>query len=229
MIRRTIDRNERLPDFRCDIAQLQSLFNRIIEHFGETAELSMSISVPLKTEKLDFDNFDEMKLYDGLPPKITKYSISLRERNGNKSCSLRTGLLIEKVQINVSADNEAWCAGITELCRDFAQRHRMWYAFIKRSYLFILFFIMSVIPAISKYLFRDDILFSTFYSGLRWFFVWISIGMLAYFDDSIFPASIVIIRKERSLWREYVPELSLIVAILALVITIVGVIIQATK
>ncbi len=115
-MKREVKRKKKLPSFAIDIGELEVLWNKLYSLF-DTQDLHGSIHVEFPLEKIKFENIDKLKKYNGLPDKITSFSISVSDFCSPSGCRMVSvdsnsfSFFSENSMVYASAESEAWCAG----------------------------------------------------------------------------------------------------------------------
>jgi hypothetical protein len=142
---RKIEREVRLPAFSCDLPALQALIATAKGLFlGD--EVLESITVELPGEILEFQSTEELQTHvEHLPPRVSELQVFV-VGSGDPLQSVRLSTNKEEIHCRVAGPNPAWCAGMTETIRDFAQRNRVWYASLRSFQVWILVSLLALVP-----------------------------------------------------------------------------------
>ncbi|EKF9373336.1 hypothetical protein O1B80_003619 [Vibrio cholerae] len=73
-MRRELNRDKNLPSFSLTVGDLELLWNRVSGLFGD-GEVYRRITVELSSERLEFEDIEELKNYTHLPDEITNFSL----------------------------------------------------------------------------------------------------------------------------------------------------------
>lgn len=219
-MKREVEREKSLPSFEIDVVELEVLISRLTSLFDDPDDVYCSIDIRLKNEALEFSSVDEIKGYKSLKGKVTNFSVWLSK--GGMSITIRTNMFISSlVTVSAKADNEAWCAGAIETVDSFIASHRTWYHwFIKWPFGYFLIAIAFAPLAIEKLGFNE--LFSNAILSSAWLFLIMFLAVLYLTKGKFLPAAILRISNEEGYLRRKAPELSLIVALLTALLTVIG-------
>jgi len=219
-MKREIERERKLTSYKIDIADLEVLLDRLLKLFPVPEEVRFSICINLKNERLEFDNIDELKDYDSLKSEITNFTLWL-SKNDKRIILRAGGFLRGQGTIEVTADNEAWCAGVIETASSFLQGHRLWYHWLISSPLGLILYLFIFLPTmLGEFLPKD-----TYIPKLiifAWGSIALTLAVLYIARAKLFPASIIVVRKEEGFFQRNASQLSLLMAIVTAVLTIIG-------
>ena len=147
-MKREVVREVRLPAFSLGRGEVELLCKRLQSLFDGNAEkLHLSITLSLPNEKLKFDSLEEFASYVDLRGRVLDFSI--KASCADRSVTLKTGGMFSSVPtLRVEAESEVWCAGAVEAVLSIVRANRVWYGWLIRLPLTLLFFLLSVTPAI---------------------------------------------------------------------------------
>ncbi len=219
-MKREVSRDRNIPAFRIALADLGALLERLEPLFPE-GKFSPTVTISLKNEELKFDTIAEIAAFKGLPAQVTTFKLWIYGGAG-KSLSLRTGSFFgASTTVSASADNEAWCAGAVEVVWQFLQPYRLWYGPLRGWPLNVTALVGVNFPTFLSIFGIKSISQSPLLLA-AWAVASLALGALFAGKNRLLPPAILQIAKEESVLRRYMPELTLLVAVLALVLTIVG-------
>ncbi|HFG2033321.1 TPA: hypothetical protein ACGF6P_003471, partial [Vibrio cholerae] len=221
-MRRELNRDKNLPSFSLTVGDLELLWNRVSGLFGD-GEVYRRITVELSSERLEFEDIEELKNYTHLPDEITNFSLSfslLRGENKGVRVSQR-GVLSNLSYVTAYADNEAWCAGAIETVYSLVNSNRVWYSWFNTAPIGYILWFLFLIPSIFPALMPDDHKYGSVV-WLGWLVTVSTIGFLYVFKNKLLPSSVLKIRERNSFIRRNTSELSLILALSSLLTTILG-------
>lgn len=219
-MKREVKRQRKVPAFRCDIAALEALVNKLLPLF-ENGDPILSISVKLKNEEFDFDTIAEMRSNTSLPTVIFNFNMRISDVKSQRRCWLDcSGFLGSTAEFTAFSDNEAWCAGAVEVACAFLSQFKVWYGNIRGWPLIAVFLFSMNLPTIGLLTGQVGALPKmAFYAyGL----ITIVTGLILANRRRLLPAAIVTTRDTQPLIRKYLPEITFAVSILALALTIIG-------
>lgn len=219
---RSVRRERQLPAFALTLGELGALWARLDLLFQPASELySTSISVRLPSEELTFYNVDELREYVGLPATIKNFSISFADHPLNqpvRRIRIRTAPLLNSVPYVIAlSESEAWSAGAIDACYTFIRNYTAWYSWFLSMPAWVLLILFSLQPISFRLLPAD----TSVSSGL--FFTWIALLvliMILYFGQ-VFPSAVIRTSDRKFSTREYIPELSLGIAVLTLMLMVI--------
>lgn len=219
-VKREVSRDRRIPAFRIALADLGVLFERL-EPLFSGGEFSPTITVSLKNEELKFESIDELSTFKGLPVQITSFKIWIYGGKGN-SLSLKCGgFLGSPASVSAFADNEAWCAGAIEVVWQFFQTYRVWYGPFRGWPLNVTTLVSFNFPLIlSAVGVRQGSQVPLFLSA--WAVASLTLGVLYIGKNRLLPSAVLQIAHEENILRRYMPELTLLVAVISLILSIAG-------
>lgn len=220
-MKRELNREKNLPSFSLSVGDLELLWNRVSDLFGD-GELYRTITVELSSERLEFDDIEELKDCTYLPDKITDFSLSFSLLRGGKrvTVSPRRGLS-NLSYVAAHADNEAWCAGAIETVYSLVSSNREWYSWFNSAPIGYILWFLILMPSIFTILLPDDHQYNSIV-WLGWLVTLCTIGFLYMFKSKLLPAAVLTIRERDSFIRRYASELSLILGLISVLITSLG-------
>lgn len=218
-MKREVSRDRNLPAFKMALTDLGVLLVRLAPLF-DGGKFSPTITISLKNEELKFESFEELSAFTGLPSYITSFRVWIY--GGDKTLSLRSsGILGSGASVSASADNEAWCAGAVEVVWQFLQPYRLWYGWFRGWPLNITALIGVNFPTILNLSGVKSVTQSPLFWG-AWLTASVVLAALFLGKTRLLPSAVLQVSPEESSLRKHLPELTLLVAILSLVLTIVG-------
>ena len=219
-MKREVEREQKLPSFRIGVAELEVLFDRLLALFPEPEDVHCSIDITLKSEKLEFESVAELKRYESLKGEITKFSLWLSR--GDKRISLRSsGVFGGRGAISAKADSEAWCAGALETASSFLQSHRLWYHWFISSPLGWVLSAFAYIPTLSMaFLPKGTVIEKPVV--FAWVAITATLAVLYVARSRLLPASVLVFSKEEGFIQRNAAQLSLLIAVISAVLTVVG-------
>ena len=219
-MKREVSRDRNIPAFRIALADLGVLLERLAPLFSG-GKFSPTITVSLKNEELKFDSINEITAFKGLPAQITSFKLWIFS-GGDKSLSLRSGSFFGSTAIvSASADNEAWCAGAVEVVWQFLQPYRVWYGPLRGWPLNAMALVGVNFPTILSVFGVKSVTQSPLFLG-AWAIASLALGVLFIGKNRLLPSAVLQIANEENTLRRYMPELTLLVAVLSLALSVVG-------
>jgi hypothetical protein len=217
-MKREVSRARKIPAFKMALADLGALLVRLTPLF-DGGKFSPTITISLKNEELRFESFEELSAFTGLPTQITSFRVWINA--GDKTLSLYSSGFMSGASVSASADNEAWCAGAVEVVWQFLQPYRLWYGWFRGWPLNITALISPNFPLILYILGVIPVTQSPLFWG-AWLTACVVLGALYLWKNRLLPPAVLQVSTEESSLRRHLPELTLLVAIVSLVFTIVG-------
>jgi hypothetical protein len=219
-MKREVERQKPLPAFRLDVVELGLLVTKMLALFDEPSEVRCSISVELPAETLEFSNFDEMKEYRGFPESIKKFSVWLSQ--GSRRVSIHAGQIGGyRPKVSAQSEFEAWCAGAVETVFIFASSHKVWYHWFAAAPIgLFLAALMVGTQFVAIFVPKEAKVPPAAVVG--WLLLAGISALLVMLRPKLFPAAVITIRQSESWFKRHVAELSLVVAILSALLTIIG-------
>jgi hypothetical protein len=223
-MRRNVERESKLPAFSVNVAELEVLWNRLLKLFedSDSDRYYSRLSVTLPSEELVFDNIEELRQYSELKGKTSNFSLTLSEYSSSRRISIRSGYILSShALVRVSGDNEAWCAGAIEVVLSFLQNHKIWYSWLVSAPLGWYLFLLTWVPNIIFALLPKDIKINKLFVA-AWLAITITLAIIYIGRAKLLPSSIIRFSDEESFIKKYGVELSLIIAVISAVLTIIG-------
>jgi len=200
---RKISRKRDLPSFSMDLAQFESLYNKIIAKLSPGSKTILtSIVITLPSEEITFDNIDELKAFTDLPSKITKLSLMII--SGLESIYIYSSPL-GKYIVRASSNNEVWCVGIVEMVVSIAVLNKKFYSGVNKidSFNSMLFMIVtSMIIGVSVQLYKPDFTIN-FYALISFLF---TICLMNYVKGKYLPFFVLEVNKSDNIFKRYSVE-----------------------
>ena len=213
---RLVERTRNLPAFSIGLGELEVLWNRMIAAFSPDKPEAF-IKISLRSETLEFRTLDEFRNYAEIKGRVTKFSLHFYQGSRILSVFPRSR---GKAYVFAQGETEVWPAGAVELVYSLIQSHRLWYGWFISTPVNVLIFILTVASSAA-------VLLTPKSAFPRWIvFGWLSIllafSALQLATPILFPSSVLRITNEESFFRRHAAELTLVVALLALVVSVVG-------
>jgi hypothetical protein len=193
--------------------------SRVVTLF-EGQNVRCSIDVELKDQQLSFENVEEIRQSREVPGSLTSFSV-WAHGNNHILWVHGKGFLGFPPMVRAEADNEAWCAGAVEVVYQFIAPYRIWYSWYRGWPIGAMFLLSLNIPIVLLMIGRKQVMEGPFFV-IAWLGAIAVFAALYFGRDRLLPAAVLRMSPEESAIRRYMPELTLIVAILALLLTIIG-------
>jgi hypothetical protein len=220
-LKREVSRSTKLPAFQLDLGALEVLCERIQALF-DASKVYTKIEIPLKGETLKFDTVEEIRQYKDLRGTARNFSLWFSEgdRSVRISCS---GIFRSDASVSASGATEAWCAGAIETVNSFLRYHKVWYHWFRTLPFGWFLFGALNLPNIFIWgrIAKLNLAVTTM-SLYGWVSAILVLALLYFGRDRLLPPVGVIITEEENIWRRRTPELSLLLALAAVVLTVIG-------
>lgn len=217
---RHVERRRNLPAFSIGLGELEVLWNRMIAVFGPGDPDGALIKISLRSEALEFRTPDELRNYAELKGRVTKFSLHFYQ--GRRILNVFPGSLVNPVpSVFAQGETEAWSAGAVEVVYSFLRSHRLWYHWFVSSPMAVLIFVVTLSSSAALVLLPKSPAFPR-WIVLAWFSTLIVFNLLYLARAILLPSSVLRITNEESFVRRHIAELSLVVALLSVVLTVVG-------
>jgi len=221
-MKRKIDRQQSLPPFACDAPSLDALIVELTRHFGDN-DLRIQIDIKLPSQELSFASVDELMGHCNLLPDSAQQVWIFM--NQWKSDAWRQLIVTsyngDSPSVTVRSDDVGWAAGATEIVRDFALRHKRWYAPLRPWLIWLIGVLLGILPAGLKY--------TNLTNGMRgglevaiWLLGCALIWSVFLRYKQLFPAFELLIRPKSSWPKKYFNEITVIAAVITAMAAIIA-------
>ncbi|OYY95352.1 MAG: hypothetical protein B7Y41_02295 [Hydrogenophilales bacterium 28-61-23] len=220
-MKREVERERELPAFSLSIGELEALWARLAALFDDPADIYSSIDVRLPGEQIEFASLEELKQYAALPPRITSFYIRLRK--GERRVSIRSGKYwaTTNAKVSASSETEAWCAGAIETVYSFVQSHKVWYHwFLSAPVGWALVLVGNAPWLASAFMPKGSKIEMPIVIG--WAGIVATLLILYFAKERVLPAGIIQVADRDGFIQKHVAELSLGIAVISAILTIVG-------
>jgi hypothetical protein len=219
-MKRTVDRSKNLPAFQLDLPGLRLLIEELLSVVG-AGRPRLKIELSLKGEELKFSSIEELESYaPKLPAQILGFDVSCWDFEQDRHCSLRSGLFTGST-VHARAPDEAWCAGAIAIVEKHAFTNRQWYRFFRRWHFWLVAVVLGILPGLGLVFHRNIINDKASIVTLT---VIVVLSWVLYFSfNRLFPAKKLIVRLHENWFRQYATELTLALALVSLVVSLLAV------
>jgi hypothetical protein len=169
---------------------------------------------------LEFRTPDELRTYPELKGRVTKFSFHFHQ--DRRILTVFPGSFFNPLPyVYAQGETEAWSAGAVEVVYSFLSSHRLWYHWFVSLAMGWLFIVLTLVSVVAWVLSLKS---PAFPRGivLAWFSTLTVFSFLHSGRAILLPSSILRITNEEGFLRRHVAELSLILALLSAVLTVVG-------
>lgn len=217
-MKREVLREVRLPAFSLGRGELELLCNRMKSLFETTEESKLTINLSLPNEKLRFDSLEEFTSYNSLRGRVLDFSI--KAERGYRSVTVKTGGLFSNVPtLRVEAESEVWCAGAIEAVMSIVRENRVWYGWLIRLPLTLIFLLLSLVPAIINWI-APKAPSMPIALSLTWFSAVLVFGYVSYHNEKLLPPASIVFTQELGFVRRYGAELGLALGVVSFMFAI---------
>lgn len=218
-MRREVRREAKLPAFSLTLVELELLWSRLTALFDTPEGIYGTIDITLPSEQLEFRSVEELKNYNALPPQITRFWIRLAK--GERNVNIRMGQFLSRPEVSAHAETEVWCAGAIECVTTFTRAHKLWYSWFLAMPLGWALVLISNVPTIVLALLpkgtqMERPLF------LAWLAILATLGVLYVARSWLLPSCVIQVSTTEGIFKRRASELSLLIALISAVLTIVG-------
>lgn len=219
-MKREVSREKVLPAFLIGIGDLELLWGRLLDLFDRPEEVNCTLDITLPSESLEFNSVAELKSYSALQGRVTNFKFWLSQ--DGRRVSLRSSSFIgSRPIVSASADSEAWCAGAIETVYSLLQANKIWYSWFVSAPIGWIFIVIANIPNIALLVLPKGESFDKA-ASVAWVTVTIVCGFLYLVRAKLLPSSVLVITHEEGFIRRHIGELSLLMAIISVILTVVG-------
>ena len=217
---RHVERRRNLPAFSIGLGELEVLWNRMIAVFGPGEPDGVFIKISLRSEELEFRTVDELRSYTELKGRVTKFSLHCYQ--GRRILNVFPGSLLNPVPyVYAQGETEAWSAGAVEVVYSFLQSHRLWYHWFVSGPVVVFIFVLALVSSVVIQLLPKSPVFPS-WIVLAWLSTLLALTVIGLARAILLPSSVLRITNEEGFVRRHVAELSLVLALLSAVLTVVG-------
>lgn len=219
-MKRYVERRRNLPAFSIGLGELDVLWSRIIAVFGPGEPDGAYMYISLRSEQLEFRAVDELRNYAELKGRVTTFSLHFHQ--GHRILNVFLGSLRTPApSVFARGETEAWSAGAVETVYSFLQSHRLWYHWFVSWPVIIFVWVLTWLSFAIVLLLPKSEAFPQ-WSGIAWFAALAAFNLLYVARAILLPSSVLRITNEETFLRRHIAELSLVVALLPAVLTVVG-------
>ena len=220
-MKREVTREKRLPAFLINIDELEILWERLHKLFDSSETIYSSIDITLPSETLAFKNVEELKEYSKIKGRITKFSFYMSQLGGRRIRVDSNSIFDTLAKVSTKAETEAWCAGAIETVYTFIKSHQLWYNWFLAAPIGWILFIFANIPSITMIIMpKDTSIDKSIY--IAWVTIILVLAILYFLKGKLLPSTVLIITEEEGFIKKNAAELSLSIAVISVILTIVG-------
>ena len=219
----TVSREQTLPSFKLGIADLKLIVEKASELF-DSENLRITIDIQVGKKEYSFDNIDEIQEIKELPNQTLLFYLRLSDLK--KRLSMFPGRALgNSARITTESENEAWCAGAIATLVPLFQQSKTWYSGFRGwpigAGLLLSLNLPTSLPLISR------LTGKTFNNSVIYSVVPIVVFTLLYFTRYwLLPTNLLVIRQTETTFKKYSTELTVTIALLSLIVSIIGLFIK---
>ena len=214
-MKRNLTRSTKLPPFSIDIPKLELFVSQICELFP-SGDPRLNFTAYVGSDDLTFDSTEDVKSNAAyLPNRITRFYLSVVGDGRVVRIRVR---FTSGAEAEAEGETDVWCAGALALAQRVATDNRTWYSFLRPRYLWIAAILTGTVPPVLQLAGKLEL--STA-ASVAWLIVNLLLWALYFSSPRLLPHAIVVIRSEDNWLREYSTELTLLLSVIALVVSIV--------
>ena len=223
---RSISRYKKIAPFSLNLEEMKNLCSELSKEFDNPSDVHISVNVELPGGvNLRFESIEEMMRYPSLPDVINEYGITMEDLKQEFSLDY-PGFLSSKASISARSEKEVWCAGMIQTATSALRKHRVWHYWIPRNPILW----ASVGFFLILYLFFLTLFFGwhAFWQQISSPFGWgcaatiiLCSAFMFWTPNSIFPTGEIRVKEKESLIRRYYPELTVLITLVGILVTII--------
>jgi hypothetical protein len=194
--------------------ELGELIRALERHFS--AEPHTIIKFEYGNESTQFANVEEARGAAFLPDKVSEARVHIFVLGEGPSVVVDSDALFGRTYVEATSQDQAWNAGATELALDFARRHKYWYGRWRLVAVapIVGMFSVILIPAAYRLGLSPSVM-----SGVAVVTGALSAAAGFWLAPRIVPGTQVVIRrKAQSFLKQFAPELTLALSLVAVLI-----------
>jgi len=182
-------------------------------------KLNLTIEIERRGEDLEFNSIDELETYaPNLPARVN--TMKWRVYDFPRSCRLQPTFFVG-LGVVASAPTEAWCAGAIAVVETHAKRNRLWYSWIQPWIVWLVALILGFVPLLSDRLLNRPM--ST-PAGAALIALQTLFWTIYFSYGRLLPRHVLVLRIEESWLRRYATELTVLLAVLSFIISVIALI-----
>lgn len=221
-MKREVTRNATLHPFALDVPELQSLCLKLIELFDSDQEHHIRIVFHLPDETLSFDSSNDLNDVV-LRRNVTSFYVSIDQWSNRKSIRFSSGSFLNfRPTVSATASSEAWCAAAVETVVTMARNNRRWYHWLHSLPLGYIIIIASNVPTIMALVGAKEITRQYPSLNVAWLAALLSLTIVWALRPRLLPGATIAIGNHETFLKRHAGELSLLIAALSAVITLIG-------
>jgi hypothetical protein len=217
-MKREVRREKKLPAFSLGIGELEALWTRLAALFEKPESVYAKLEITLPSEKLEFKSIEELRQYPGLQGRVTKFSLTLAQ--ADRYIALGSSSFASRPEVTAIGETEAWCAGAIETTYSFLLSNKLWYSWFVTATLGWVLLLCANAPTLTLLLPKEQSPGKPAF--VAWLGITVTLAILYFFKGKLLPSSVLVITQRESFVRRHAAELSLVIALASLVLTVIG-------
>ncbi len=219
-MRREVKRRRKLPVFRLDLPAFQDLLVCMTGLFAIDPR-APTIRLRSRNEELLFEGIEDLVAATSeLPARVSDFSVHYVCSDSRSLLLESSGFLGSQATITAEGPDFAWCAGASATVVQRLRQHSRWYGPIRGWPLGAMVLITANLPMLSRL--TGTSLFRSWAATGAWAAV-LGTSLALYISRRrLLPVATLDLRSSEAAVRRYMPEITLAVAILALLLTVLG-------
>jgi hypothetical protein len=201
-LKREFSRKSSAPAYQVDIAQFEVLWNELNQQLGDSGQNHLSATLDIGSESVTIESPGDLSVSGELPDRVFDFRLRAANYSNNRTITILSSRA--RARVEVLGPDAAWVAGAMEVVSARLVRYQPWYTTgliypIAKNGGFIFY-----MAALSGGMFFLMELISRAWMNSGFTLVAMCIfGSLAARWDTLFPGSILVIRKPRSWFDEH--------------------------
>jgi hypothetical protein len=219
---REVSREATLPAFAISIAELELIWSKLDSLFDERGLLFIStLSIELPNETLRFQSLEDLRNHKFVVPRAKSFYLHLRF--GRRSVIVSSsGTFGVPGRVAVTAETEMWCAAAQEAVLSVISQHKVWHHWVHPNLPVVLLVITLFSgTAVNSYLKAADPQYQWMLT-LGYVATVMSLILLVFGRNWLLPFTTLCLTQHESFIRKHQPELTLFLALLGTVFTVLG-------
>lgn len=214
-MKRKVSRHQWLPAFRIDLNGAEALERELLAVFP--ADVYSSVTITVGGEEFAFNNVAQIRdAPDAVPNIAHEFSLRFIKSGSDDPRFLLLTTSFNRPLVSVESPDYGWCAGAVAICERAAHRGRRWYSWLRHWHLWLLATV-SFVFLTGRSVFKVEIVSSAL-GLLSWTLSTVLLWALFFGFSYVFPAASLVVRAEERWFKRHLPELTLILTLLALLV-----------
>jgi len=214
-MKRTTSKRQILPAFRLTVGQVEILERELRSLFQ--GKVGSHFSVRVASDEYQFATAEEIRGVATLPAVVRDFSlwVSASVEGDHRHVFLHG----RSPSLSVEASDYGWCEAVVATCLRAMRPYRRWYSVLRAWHFGVLASLAGVLPS-GQLIFSKGETALGIMGTVVWFLLAVSLWVIFFAFDRVFPPVSLVIREEESWARRYTPELTLILSMAALLVAV---------